>query len=581
MPYKNKNYKVNSIGLLFLVAPFLFLFSLVFVFNGVRAATGDNIQVSFVSPSASLNINETQTVSVTTSGGSDDVTGYSFSIIVPEELEISNLQNHINQSFFASYLRATYSSTLHANKIGALYALDSGSSFSLPDSTSMISFEITPKKSGTYDIIFQPDFSNSIIDSQGNDIMDSNWSAMVLTITISENLVINNVNVETGNTYEVMSNGLILDANQYIDRNYTFDSIPASLLGITYFKTANNNKSTRSNTHLSFNVNQDVTVYVAHDNRYALKPAWLDGTWTDTNEDIGAPGAGTFSVFSKDFNQGSVVLGGNVNPQEIENNSMYTVAVVGKKAASQVINVAPSVEAGNNIIVTNPDVANLQGSYFDDGLPNPPAQVTLLWSKQQGAGNVTFSNPDQLYTTALFDTAGTYILQLAADDGEFASTDTLEVVVKDPLPLEVTNVVPLNGQNYTVSKNGLIIGVRPYIDRDYVFGYIPSYLLEKTYIKTANNDKQSTETPFVSFDVNQDVTVYVAHDTRFSIKPVWLDGTWTNTGDIIEAPVAGTFTLYKKDFAQGKIILGGNTSPLEVENNSMYSIIVTSQLAIP
>ena len=64
-------------------------------------------------------------------------------------------------------------------------------------------------------------------------------------------------------------------------------------------------------------MNQSVTVYVAHDNRYQIKPNWLlqvedtekDLTTTDTN----------FSIFQQVFPAGTVVLGGNIDPTEVKN----------------------------------------------------------------------------------------------------------------------------------------------------------------------------------------------------------------------------------------------------------------------
>ena len=69
--------------------------------------------------------------------------------------------------------------------------------------------------------------------------------------------------------------------------------------------------------------------------------------------------------------------------------------------------------------------------FNDDGLPNPPANVTTTWSRTSGPGTVTFGNPAAVDTTASFSSDGTYVLRLTANDGQLSSFDELIVVV-DP-----------------------------------------------------------------------------------------------------------------------------------------------------
>jgi hypothetical protein len=96
-------------------------------------------------------------------------------------------------------------------------------------------------------------------------------------------------------------------------------------------------------------------------------------------------------------------------------------------------NQAPTVNAGNDQTITLPAVANLDGTVSDDGLPNPPATVTTLWSKVSGPGTVVFGNVYAVDTTATFGQAGTYVLQLLADDSALQSTDTVTITVNAAL----------------------------------------------------------------------------------------------------------------------------------------------------
>jgi len=127
-----------------------------------------------------------------------------------------------------------------------------------------------------------------------------------------------------------------------------------------------------------------------------------------------------------------------------------------------VTNTAPDVDAGSDQTITLPAGANLDGTVTDDGLPDPPAAVTVTWSKASGPGTVTFGDANAVDTTASFSTDGIYVLELEADDGALSAADTVTLTVNpsggggggavSPLPL--TNrlagiSVALSGTNGT------------------------------------------------------------------------------------------------------------------------------------
>jgi len=94
------------------------------------------------------------------------------------------------------------------------------------------------------------------------------------------------------------------------------------------------------------------------------------------------------------------------------------------------INQAPQVDAGSDLAITLPvDTVDLSGSINDDGLPDPPAAVTSLWTLLSGPGPVDFADPEAPQTQATFTLAGAYVLQLVAVDGELIGADTVTVVV--------------------------------------------------------------------------------------------------------------------------------------------------------
>jgi len=96
-------------------------------------------------------------------------------------------------------------------------------------------------------------------------------------------------------------------------------------------------------------------------------------------------------------------------------------------------NSAPEVDAGANQAVLLPDaVAILDATVSDDGLPDPPAAVTVAWTVKSGPGPVIFGNSAAVDTAAAFTATGIYVLKLTASDGALSASDTVTVTVSDP-----------------------------------------------------------------------------------------------------------------------------------------------------
>ncbi len=92
------------------------------------------------------------------------------------------------------------------------------------------------------------------------------------------------------------------------------------------------------------------------------------------------------------------------------------------------VNQAPVVTAGSAFSVVPPANGTLTGSVKDDGLPLNSV-LTITWTKVSGPGGVTFANPHSPLTTAAFDVAGTYVLQLSAADSALTANATVTVTV--------------------------------------------------------------------------------------------------------------------------------------------------------
>jgi hypothetical protein len=168
------------------------------------------------------------------------------------------------------------------------------------------------------------------------------------------------------------------------------------------------------------------------------QPANLSISWSkvsgDGNVTFSSPtSAQTTVTFSS---AGTYVLKLTASDGELTGEDTVTITV--NPAAAQ--NQPPIVDAGANQSITLPNNSvNLLGQVTDDGLPNPPAQTTVLWSKKDGNGTVTFSSPNSLATTATFSNSGTYTLTLTASDSELQSSDDVVITVN---PEAQNNVAP-------------------------------------------------------------------------------------------------------------------------------------------
>ncbi len=242
-----------------------------------------------------------------------------------------------------------------------------------------------------------------------------------------------------------------------------------------------------------------------------------------------------------------------------------------------------------------------------NGIPDPltagsPATVTVTAVDEQGlidpnyTGTVTFSGGgadaalpgNYSFTTGLTGDNGVHtfvndVTLTALGDQTVTVTDTVAdtitgsqsaiTVQAPPAPVIITDLTPAS-YGMVAAPPGLQVGDRAYIDRTYTFTTIPALVQGEAYIRTANNDKNATANPFLTFTVNQPVTVYVAHDKRILLKPSWFATLgFTDSGENLVTTDAA-FDLFAASFSAGTIQLGGNEGG---GSGSMYSVIVKSQ----
>ena len=255
---------------------------------------------------------------------------------------------------------------------------------------------------------------------------------------------------------------------------------------------------------------------------------------------------------------------------------------------------ASVTDAGTSTVVANP--AN-PTPVPANGTASATITVTLLDAS---------SNPVVGHTVTLDDGAASSTIGAASGPSNASGQVTFPVTnttveVATYTAMDTTNAVTVTQTaqvNFTTPPAGVIItgltpasyvpvaappglqvGDRIYIDRTYTFTTVPALVQGEAYIRTANAHKTNATNPFLTFTVDQPVTVYVAHDKRIVLKPSWFPSLgFVDSGENLVTTDA-EFDLFVASFPAGPIQLGGNESPGGA--SSMYSVIVQSQGSPP
>jgi hypothetical protein len=109
-----------------------------------------------------------------------------------------------------------------------------------------------------------------------------------------------------------------------------------------------------------------------------------------------------------------------------------------------VTNLAPQVEVGSDLQIDEGDVALLEATVSDDGLP--AGTLTLQWSRVSGPGVVIFFDADAAQTQASFSAPGVYVVKLVASDTALEGSATIKVTVAPVAEPSITVVQPNGGE---------------------------------------------------------------------------------------------------------------------------------------
>ncbi len=195
----------------------------------------------------------------------------------------------------------------------------------------------------------------------------------------------------------------------------------------------------------------------ASDDGLPNPPATITTTWSQ----VSGPGTTTFANPSARSTTASFTAAGVYVLRLTASDSVLSATddIQITVGAAPPTNQAPTVNAGVDQTVTLPDNASLVGSTSDDGLPNPPASVTVTWSQVSGPGTTTFANPSARSTTASFTAAGAYVLRLTASDSVLSATDDIQIIVNPAPPVNQAPTVNAGvNQTVTLPDSAALVG---------------------------------------------------------------------------------------------------------------------------
>ncbi|MCP4330527.1 MAG: hypothetical protein GY791_19060, partial [Alphaproteobacteria bacterium] len=129
----------------------------------------------------------------------------------------------------------------------------------------------------------------------------------------------------------------------------------------------------------------------------------------------------------------------------------------------------------------------------------------------------------------------------------------------------------------------LSVGMEYYTDRTYTFTNVPALYIGLDMIKTPNaNSNRTTASGYLTFELQNNATVYVAYDQRATSLPDWLS-VFTDTGDTIDTSLSTQqfLKVYSKDFLSGDCVDLGANKAAGFSGGTVSNYVVFYETAAP
>lgn len=120
------------------------------------------------------------------------------------------------------------------------------------------------------------------------------------------------------------------------------------------------------------------------------------------------------------------------------------------------------------------------------------------------------------------------------------------------------------------------VGAQCYIDHPYTLRRLPAALSGLPAIATAQADKTATAKRFLEFNLPRAARVYVAYDNAVKGVPEWLRSFEPHTFQVLvdQWGTERSFRLLSREFAPGRVALGGNAGPGQSESVFMNYLVI-------
>ncbi|MBN2412626.1 PKD domain-containing protein [candidate division KSB1 bacterium] len=252
-----------------------------------------------------------------------------------------------------------------------------------------------------------------------------------------------------------------------------------------------------------------------------------------------------------------IVIHMNTAPEKViaySNGTTRQLATIGKELTNQIL-------FGTNAwvdVTSYADAMDLYVVMVDDPTEHYPGHLILWLGTDHSLGqSIVYETVDNASPPATFN--------IRSYRKTFRSVENIRIIS----PPEYKLAWLQEGDQY-------------YFDRDYYIVNIPDSLRDLVWVKTANDDKNSTADSLLKVFLEWEANVYVGYDHRGAILPAWLTDNFESTYLSIEVlDQASPLTIWRRSVPGGLFSMGGNKAGEADGAKSSYIVLIDMPEKIP